>query len=97
VNDQYVKVAKLRGSLAWHRHDQEDELFLVIYGSLQIEFENNADVILNSGEFYVVPKGILHNPVAKEECGIVLVETISTKHTGDVITPHTKSIAEQLR
>jgi mannose-6-phosphate isomerase-like protein (cupin superfamily) len=96
VNDQYVKVAKLKGSLAWHKHDQEDELFLVIYGSLRIEFKNEADVILKPGEVCIVPKGVLHNPVADEECGIVLIEAISTKHTGDVITPHTKSIAEQL-
>jgi mannose-6-phosphate isomerase-like protein (cupin superfamily) len=96
VNDQYVKVAKLKGSLAWHTHDQEDELFLVIYGSLRIEFKNNADAILNPGEFCVVPKGVLHNPVADEECGIVLIEATPTKHTGDLITPHTKSITEQL-
>jgi len=97
VNDQYVKVAKLKGNLAWHMHDHEDELFQVIYGSLRIEFKNDAEVILKPGEVCVVPKGVLHNPVADEECGIVLIETISTKHTGDVITPHTKSIAEQLK
>lgn len=96
VNDQYVKVAKLKGSLALHMHDQEDELFQVIYGRLRIEFESDAAVTLNPGEFCVVPKGVLHNPVAEEECGIVLIETISTRHTGDVDTPHTKSIAEQL-
>lgn len=96
VNDQYVKVAKLKGSLAWHKHDQEDELFQVIYGRLRMEFAHGADVVLTPGEFCVVPKGVLHNPVADEECGIVLIETISTKHTGDVITPKTRSIAEQL-
>ncbi len=96
VNDQYVKVAKLKGSIAWHKHDQEDELFQVIYGSLRLELENEAKVILNAGEFCVVPKGVLHNPVADEECGIVLIESLSAKHTGDVITPHTRSIAEQL-
>lgn len=96
INDQYVKVAKLKRSLAWHKHDQEDELFQVIYGSLRIEFPHDAEVILNPGEFCVVPRGVLHNPVADEECGIVLIETLSTKHTGDVITPQTRSIAEQL-
>lgn len=96
VNDQYVKVAKLKGSLAWHKHDHEDELLQVIYGSLRIEFTHDAEVILNPGEFCIIPKGVLHNPVADEECGIVLIETISTKHTGDAVTPHTRSIAEQL-
>jgi mannose-6-phosphate isomerase-like protein (cupin superfamily) len=96
VNDQYVKVAKLKGSLAWHKHDQEDELFQVVYGTLRIDLENAPDVILNPGECCVVPKGVLHNPIADEECGIVLIETISTKHTGDVVTPHTRSITEQL-
>jgi mannose-6-phosphate isomerase-like protein (cupin superfamily) len=61
-----------------------------------IRVHHDAEMILNLGEFCVVPKGVLHNPAAYEECGIALIETISTKHTGDVITPHTKSIAEQL-
>jgi len=69
----------------------------VIYGSLRIEFENDAEVILKAGEFCVVPRSVLHNPVAEVECGIVLIETISTKHTGDVVTHRTKSIAEQLK
>jgi mannose-6-phosphate isomerase-like protein (cupin superfamily) len=95
VNDQYVKVAKVQGQLAWHKHDSEDEMFLVVYGRLILQFEDK-EVALNPGDFYVVPKGTLHNPVAKEECGIVLIETVTTRHTGDVDTPLTKSIEEQL-
>jgi mannose-6-phosphate isomerase-like protein (cupin superfamily) len=95
VNDQYVKVAKLQGQLAWHKHDSEDEMFLVVYGRLILQFEDN-EVALNPGDFYVIPKGTLHNPVAEEECGIVLIETVTTRHTGDVDTPLTKSIEEQL-
>ena len=95
VNDQYVKVAKVRGQLAWHKHDSEDEMFLVVYGRLVLQFEDK-EVVLNPGDFYVVPKGTMHNPVAEEECGIVLIETVTTRHTGDVDTPLTKSIAEQL-
>ena len=95
VNDQYVKVAKVQGQLAWHKHDAEDEMFLVVYGRLVLQFEDK-EVVLNPGDFYVVPKGILHNPVAEEECGIVLIETVTTRHTGDVDTPLTKSIEEQL-
>ena len=97
VNDQYVKVAKVKGELAWHRHDEEDELFQVVRGRLRIQFEGGRETVLNAGELCVVPKGVLHNLVADEECWIVLVETVTTKHTGDVETPLTRSIAEQLR
>ena len=95
VNDQYVKVAKVQGQFTWHKHDSEDEMFLVVYGRLILQFEDK-EVVLNPGDFYVVPKGTLHNPVAEEECGIVLIETVTTQHTGGVDTPLTKSIEEQL-
>ena len=95
VNDQYVKVAKVKGQLVWHKHDHEDEMFLVVYGKLKIELEGRS-VTLNPGDFYVIPKDTLHNPVAEEECGLVLIETVSTKHTGDVVDPRTKTIEKQL-
>jgi mannose-6-phosphate isomerase-like protein (cupin superfamily) len=95
VNDQYVKVAKLKGQLAWHKHDHQDEMFIVVYGRLVIQLEEK-EAILNPGDFYVVPKNTMHNPVAEEECGIVLIETMTTLHTGNVQTPLTKSIQEQL-
>ena len=95
VNDQYIKVAKLKDQLTWHQHDDEDELFYVIKGRLVIEYED-GDVQLNEGDFHVVPKGKLHNPVANDECWIALIETVTTKHTGDVVTEKTKSIEEQL-
>jgi quercetin dioxygenase-like cupin family protein len=96
VNDQFVKVAKLKGRLAWHKHDDEDELFQVVKGRLVIRFEGGREAVLNPGEFCVVPKGVLHDPVADEECWIVLIETVTTKHTGDVVTDRTRSIEEQL-
>ena len=96
VNDQYVKVAKVHGQLAWHKHDDEDELFQVVRGRLRIQFEGGAETVLEAGEFCVVPRGVLHNPVADEECWIVLIETVTTKHTGDVETPRTRSIEQQL-
>jgi mannose-6-phosphate isomerase-like protein (cupin superfamily) len=95
VNNQYVKVAKVKGEFTWHKHDDEDELFLVIYGRLVIQFEGHS-VTIDPGECYVVPKGTLHNPVAEEECGMVLVETVTTKHTGDVVSPLTKTIEQQI-
>jgi mannose-6-phosphate isomerase-like protein (cupin superfamily) len=95
VNDQYVKVAKVKGQLVWHKHDHEDELFLVVYGQLKIELEGRF-VLLKPGDFYVIPRNTLHNPVAEEECGLVLIETVTTKHTGDVVDPRTKTIEKQL-
>lgn len=98
VNDQYVKVAKLLGEIAWHAHadEDEDELFQVVRGRLRIQFEAGEEVVLNPGEFYVVPRGVLHNPIADEECWIILVETITTKHTGEIETPLSKPIEQQL-
>ena len=95
VNDQFVKVAKLKGSLTWHQHDDEDELFYILKGRLVIEYENER-VVLNEGDIHIVPKGTMHNPIAEEECWITLVETVSTKHTGDVVIDKTKSIEQQL-
>jgi mannose-6-phosphate isomerase-like protein (cupin superfamily) len=96
VNHAYVKVAKVHGSLAWHRHDHEDELFLVLQGRLRIELEAGP-VELGEGELFIVPAGVLHNPVAEEECLLLLLEPKTTRHTGDVVTERTRSLAEQLR
>ena len=95
VDDAYVKVAKVKGELMWHRHEGEDELFLVLKGSLRIEMEART-VTLNAGELFVVPKGVRHNPVADEECHVLLFERKSTAHTGDVVTDRTRTIEEQL-
>ncbi len=96
VDDAYVKVAKVQGSLAWHSHDEEDELFLILEGRLRIEMESGA-IELNEGEMFIVPKGIRHNPVAEHECHLLLIERRSTLHTGSVRTEKTRTIAEQLR
>jgi len=97
VNDQYIKVAKLLGQFVWHAHDNEDEYFQVVYGTLVIQLEDRDDVVLEAGDFFVVPKGMRHNPIAAEEVGIVLIETVTTTHTGDVVTERTKSIDDQLQ
>lgn len=96
VDDAYIKVAKVRGSLAWHSHDNEDELFLILKGHLRIEMEGNV-VELDEGEMFVVPKGVRHNPVAEQECHIMLIERKSTLHTGNIVTEKTRSLEEQLR
>jgi len=96
VDDAYVKVAKVQGSLAWHSHDREDELFLVLDGHLRIELEDGT-VELDAGDMFVVPKGVRHNPVAEQECLLMLIERKSTLHTGNVVTEKTRSLSEQLR
>jgi mannose-6-phosphate isomerase-like protein (cupin superfamily) len=96
VDDSYVKVAKVKGTLAWHSHEREDELFLVLKGRLRIEMEHGT-VELDEGQMFVVPKGVRHNPVAEDECHVLLFERKSTAHTGDVVTEKTRSIEEQLR
>jgi mannose-6-phosphate isomerase-like protein (cupin superfamily) len=95
VNDQYVKVAKIKGDFVFHAHDDEDEMFQVVKGGFRMEFTDHA-VELGEGDVIVVPKGVQHRPVADEECWVVLVETVSTKHTGDVVSEHTKTIEQQL-
>ena len=96
VDDNYVKVAKVHGTFGWHRHEHEDELFLVLRGRLCIEMETGT-VTLQEGELFVVPKGVRHNPSARDECLVMLIERKSTLHTGDVVNEKTRSLAEQLR
>lgn len=95
VNDQLLKVAKLKGAFVWHDHAGEDELFFIVKGRLRIEFEDGT-VELDEGAFLTVPKGVRHNPIADEECWVLLVEPASTQHTGDEVTAQTKSLDEQL-
>lgn len=95
VNDQSVKLAKLKGEFVWHDHEDEDELFFVVKGSLTIRYRDREDAILNAGDMHVVPKGVEHNPIAAEECWVMLFEPAETKHTGDVVVEGTRSLAEQ--
>lgn len=96
VDDSYIKVAKVQGSFGWHAHAHEDELFLILKGRLRIELEQSA-VELGAGEIFVVPKGTRHNPIADEECHLMLIERKSTLHTGDTVSEKTRSLADQLR
>lgn len=83
LNGQQVKVVKLKGAFVWHHHDVEDELFLIVKGRLVIEFRDK-DVVLEEGEFLVIPKGVEHRPVAEEECWVMLFEPVGTLNTGNV-------------
>jgi len=95
-DDSFVKVAKVKGSLAWHSHDEEDELFFILEGKLRIEMKTGT-VELCEGDTFVVPKGVEHNPVADEECLIMLIEKKSTLHTGNIQIEGTRSLDDQLR
>ena len=90
LNGQYVKLAKGLGSLPMHHHAAEDELFLVHRGSLRLEFADGTHVDIRAGQFYVVPRGIDHRPVASAEVEIVLFEPTSTAHTGNVEVAETR-------
>jgi len=95
-NGNYIKLAKLKGEFVWHKHEHEDELFLIIKGKLTIDFEGKS-VHLKEGDGYVVPKGVLHNPHCKDECWVMLIEPTSTLHTGNVTTDKSKTIKQQLK
>ncbi|MEX1000492.1 MAG: cupin domain-containing protein [Crocinitomicaceae bacterium] len=82
LNGQQVKIAKIKGEFVWHKHDHEDELFLILKGKLTIEFRDKI-IELKEGEMLVIPKGIEHKPVAKEEVAILLFEPAGTVNTGN--------------
>jgi mannose-6-phosphate isomerase-like protein (cupin superfamily) len=88
LNGQYVKLAKLQGEFVWHQHEAEDEMFLVVQGRLAIRFRE-GEVVLEEGEFLVVPRGMEHCPVAEEEAYVLLFEPQSTAHSGEVSNERT--------
>lgn len=96
LNNDYVKVVKVLGEFTWHHHEAEDEFFLVVRGRLKIKLEGDRSVEIGPGQFYVVPRGVEHCPIAEEECWMVLIEPNETAHTGNVVTEHTKTIEQQL-
>ena len=89
LNKQYVKIAKLKGEFVWHDHANEDELFMVIKGQLTIQLRDE-EITLSEGEVYIVPKGVEHNPIAAEECWILLFEPKEIAHTGNIKSDLTK-------
>ena len=95
VNDCYVKVVKLKGEFIWHHHDQEDELFLVVKGTLRMQFRDHESVI-REGEFVIVPRKVEHKPVADEEVHLVLIEPKSTLNTGNVTNERTVARLETI-
>ncbi len=88
LNGQYVKIAKVKGDFVWHDHANEDELFYIVKGELKIDFRDKS-ITLHEGDMTIVPKGVAHKPSAKEETWIMMMEPISTQHTGEVIDERT--------
>lgn len=90
-NGHDVMVAKVKGEFVWHKHDDTDDLFLVLHGTLTIELRDGA-VTLGPGELFVVPRGVEHRPVAREEVHLLLLERTGTPNTGDPATAATRRV-----
>lgn len=96
LNGQHVKVVKLLGPFVWHKHDHEDELFLVVKGLLRMELRERS-VELGPGELIVIPRGVEHRPVADQEVEVLLFEPASTLNTGDAVgDARTRTVLERL-
>jgi mannose-6-phosphate isomerase-like protein (cupin superfamily) len=88
VNECHVKAVKLKGEFVWHHHEHEDEVFLVVKGTLRMKFRDR-EALVREGEFVIVPRGVEHLPVADEEVHIVLIEPKTTLNTGNITNERT--------
>jgi mannose-6-phosphate isomerase-like protein (cupin superfamily) len=95
LNDSYVKLVKFQGEFVWHLHEAEDELFLVVKGSLRMRLRER-DLIVLPGEFIIIPRGVEHLPVADEETHVLLFEPKSTLNTGNVSNERTVPNLERI-
>lgn len=95
LNNFAVKAVKLKGEFVWHHHDEEDELFLVVKGTLKIRFRDR-DAVVHEGEFLIVPHGVEHQPVADEEVHLILLEPKTTLNTGNVTNERTVRELERI-
>ncbi|PHR69591.1 MAG: cupin [Lutibacter sp.] len=96
VNNEFVKIAKIKGEdIPWHNHKNEDGLFLILEGLLLMEIENESSFTMNTGDMYIVKKGVNHRVSSTEECKILLIESKTTKHTGEIVSKVTKSLEDQ--
>ena len=95
LNGQYVKLVKLKGVFVWHHHENEDELFMVIKGQLIIKLKDK-EIKLNEGQFFIIPRGVEHLPVAEEECHVMLFEPKSVLNTGNTKSEKTVEKLEKI-
>lgn len=95
LNDCHVKAVKIKGEFVWHHHDNEDELFLVVKGTLRMRFRDH-DQLIREGEFIIVPRGVEHLPVGDEEVHIILLEPKTTLNTGNLENERTVRELERI-
>ena len=95
LNKQHVKLAKIKGEFIWHKHEDEDEMFLVLKGTLKIEFRDRTETI-QENEIIIVPKGVEHKPIAEEEVSIMLFEPATTINTGGLENERTRKNLESI-
>jgi mannose-6-phosphate isomerase-like protein (cupin superfamily) len=95
INDFVIKAVKLKGEFIWHHHDHEDEMFLVVKGTLRMKFRTH-EAVVREGEFVIVPHGVEHMPVAEEEAHIILLEPKNTLNTGNIVNERTVSQLERI-
>ncbi len=95
LNHQHIKLVKLKGEFIWHKHDSEDEMFLVLKGTLKLAFRDRTETI-QENEIIIVPKGVEHKPIADEEVSIMLFEPATTINTGDLENERTRKNLESL-
>ena len=95
LNNQHIKLAKIKGEFIWHKHDDEDEMFLVLKGSLKIYFRDRTETI-NENEMIIVPKGVDHKPFAEDEVSIMLFEPATTINTGIIENKYTRKKLDSL-
>jgi len=95
VNDAYVKLVKFKGEFVWHHHEHEDELFLVVKGSLLIKLRDR-ELRLEAGELVIIPRGVEHLPIAEEEVQVLLLEPQSTLNTGNVKGERTVEVLQRI-
>ena len=95
LNGQLVKLVKFQGEFVWHHHDHEDEMFLVVRGAFDMHLRDRV-VTIREGEFFVVPRGVEHKPVANDEAHVLLFEPATTLNTGNVRNERTRETLERL-
>ena len=95
VGDSYVKLVKFQGDFVWHKHEEEDEMFFVVKGEIVVRLRD-GDVRLSEGEFVIIPRGVEHKPVAREEAHVLLFEPKTVLNTGDVVEERTRPVLERI-
>lgn len=95
LNGQQVKLVKFKGEFVWHKHDHEDEMFLVVQGEFNMELRDKT-IPIRENEFIIIPRGVEHRPVAPDEVSVMLFEPASTLNTGDTRNEMTKDVLEKI-